>query len=163
MLGIEFQHHSALEDARAAGEILLRAILQTGLDIADWIVRVTRPISGGFAGESGRCARDGNPESPLFGETIVFTGTLSLTRTEAADHAANAGCDVANSVTKTTTLLVVGDQDIRQLAGNEKSSKHRKAEQLILKGQAIRILTETDFAHLIGAEKRPCQADSTAL
>ena len=151
MLGIEFQHHAALEDARAAGEILLRAIVQTGLSVADWLVRVTRPINSTSA--SGYVAREGNPEGVLFGETVVFTGTLSLARSEAADLAAKVGCDVAGSVTKATTLLVVGDQDIRMLAGNEKSSKHRKAEGLIAKGQAIRILTEKDFAHLIGVGK----------
>ncbi len=48
-------------------------------------------------------------------------------------------------VTKHTTLLVVGDQDLRKLNGQEKISKHRKAEQLIAKGQALRILGESDF------------------
>ena len=32
-LGIAFRHHDALEDARAAGEIVLRACRHTGLDI----------------------------------------------------------------------------------------------------------------------------------
>ena len=32
-LGIAFRHHDALEDARAAGEIVLRACQHTGLDI----------------------------------------------------------------------------------------------------------------------------------
>ena len=32
-LGITFRHHDALEDARVAGEIVLRACLYTGLDI----------------------------------------------------------------------------------------------------------------------------------
>jgi DNA polymerase-3 subunit epsilon len=46
-------------------------------------------------------------------------------------------------------MLVVGDQDMRRLAGHEKSSKHRKAEQLALKGQSIRILRESDFKKMI--------------
>ena len=46
------------------------------------------------------------------------------------------------------TLLLVGDQDVQRLAGHEKSSKHRKAEQLIQTGQPIRILRETDFREL---------------
>jgi hypothetical protein len=45
--------------------------------------------------------------------------------------------------------LVVGDQVINQLAGHEKSSKHRKAEELIAKGQPIRILGESDFRELL--------------
>ena len=44
MLGIEFQHHDAEEDARAAGEILLRAIKQTGLSVQDWLRRIEQPI-----------------------------------------------------------------------------------------------------------------------
>ena len=47
---------------------------------------------------------------------------------------------------------VVGDQDIRHLAGHEKSNKHRKAEELIAKGQPIRILAERDFAAIVGMD-----------
>jgi DNA polymerase-3 subunit epsilon len=43
----------------------------------------------------------------------------------------------------------VGDQDIRVLAGQEKSSKQRKAEELRAKGQGIRILGESDFRVLL--------------
>jgi hypothetical protein len=63
---------------------------------------------------------------PLFGETVVFTGSLTLPRREAAALAASVGCEVASGVTKSTTLLVVGDQDVRKLAGNERSSKHSR-------------------------------------
>ena len=38
-LGIAFKHHDALEDARAAGEIVLRACRKTGLDIDGWLAR----------------------------------------------------------------------------------------------------------------------------
>lgn len=138
-LGIEFQHHNAAEDARAAGEILLHAMKETGLSVDEWVVRARKSISGA------RDARDGDPEGPFYGEVAVFTGTLSMVRREAADLAAAAGCDVGESVTKTTTLLIVGDQDVRKLVGHQKSSKHRKAEKLIEKGQSIRILRESDF------------------
>ena len=36
-LGIDFRHHDAAEDARAAGEIVLRACLHTGSDIDGWL------------------------------------------------------------------------------------------------------------------------------
>lgn len=39
-LGIAFRHHDAAEDARAAGEIVLRASLHTGLDIDGWLRRI---------------------------------------------------------------------------------------------------------------------------
>lgn len=87
---------------------------------------------------------------PLFGEKLVFTGSLSMPRSEAADAASTAGCEVETSVTKHTTVLVVGDQDIHRLSGHEKSSKHRKAEDLMKKGQQIRITGESDFQRLLG-------------
>jgi DNA polymerase-3 subunit epsilon len=83
---------------------------------------------------------------------IAFTGALSMRRDEAADLAAGCGCDVAASVTERTTLLFVGDQDIRRLAGHDKSSKHRKAESLIEKGQPIRILGESDFLRMLDTD-----------
>jgi DNA polymerase-3 subunit epsilon len=152
-LGIEFQHHDALEDARAAGEILVQAIKTTGMTLAEWLERVERPICASRGGSSERISRDGNPEGPLHGEVVVFTGALLMPRRDAADLAATMGCQVAASVTKDTTLLVVGDQDLRKLSGHEKSSKHRKAEELISKGQPIRILRETDFRLLVGESR----------
>jgi DNA polymerase-3 subunit epsilon len=68
-----------------------------------------------------------------------------MPRRNAADRAHELGAAVEPSVTKHTTLLVVGDQDLSRLAGQSKSSKHRKAEQLIATGQPIRILAESDF------------------
>ena len=144
--GIEFKHHDALEDAIAAGHILLKAIAESGQDLDWWRERVRAPIS---PEASGRFARPGNPDGPLFGETIVFTGALSIPRREAVAHAVEIGCGVADTVNKKVTLLVVGDQDVLKLAGQEKSSKHRKAEALIAAGQEIRILRESDFLSLI--------------
>jgi len=144
--GLEFRHHDALEDARAAGHVLVRAIAETGLDVEQWLVRTAQPIDP----QGSKPTRSGNPEGELFGEVAVFTGALSMPRREAADMAAQAGCEVVGSVGKTTTLLIVGDQDVRRLAGREKSSKHRKAEELIAEGQTIRVLAERDFRSLIG-------------
>jgi DNA polymerase-3 subunit epsilon len=145
--GIRFKHHDAEEDARAAGEILLRAIQETGSSAADWCSLALRPTASVSSSE----VRTANPDGPLFGNVVVFTGALSIPRQEAANIASLAGCDIATGVTKHTTLLVVGDQDIRMLAGAEKSAKHRKAEELMAKGQNIRIIGESDFGHLIGA------------
>jgi DNA polymerase-3 subunit epsilon len=35
--GIEFQHHNAVDDARTAGRVLVRAIVDTGIDVDEWI------------------------------------------------------------------------------------------------------------------------------
>jgi len=152
--GIEYQAHDALEDARCAGLLVLRAIAETGLSAEQWLTRVEQPIhtsshENPFNKWPTTCKRDGNPEGEFFGDVLVFTGSLSVPRQEAADLAAAAGCRVDDGVTKPTTLLVVGDQDLRRLVGHEKSSKHTKAERLIEKGQHIRILGESDFMHIV--------------
>jgi DNA polymerase-3 subunit epsilon len=144
--GIDFRHHDAAEDARATGLILVRAIRETGMALEEWMVCVSRRI-GTTASSS--IAHEGKPEGPLHGEVAVFTGALSISRQEAANLAAIAGCEVDTGVTKKTTLLIAGDQDVRHLAaGQSKSAKHAKAEELIAKGQPIRILRETDFLSL---------------
>lgn len=145
-LGIEFAHHNAREDARAAGEVLLRAIAETGLNVEQWLERVAQPVS---PSTSQSITRKANPDGLLYGEILVFTGKLSMPRWKAADAASVAGCEVAASVTTQTTLLVIGDQDIRRLAGQEKSSKYREAEERITNGQPIRIISESDFQRLL--------------
>ena len=158
-LGIAFRHHNALEDARASAEITLRACEELELDINDWLQRVGQPIhsatsNSGRKSRSGRSVRrEGNAEGLLYGETIVFTGTLlSITRQLAADLAADAGCNVAASVTKKTTMLVVGIQDTNKLNGYDKSGGHRRAERLIEQGMEIQILSEADFCEIVGIE-----------
>ncbi|MBC8465449.1 hypothetical protein H8D57_00325 [bacterium] len=149
IIGYDFQHHNALEDAKASGYILIAAIAKTGLGIEDWIKRVKQPIDPSNVSTGGAIRREGNPEGALSGECLVFTGALEIHRKDAADFAAQIGCNVESGVTKKTTILVVGDQDVTKLAGKEKSSKHRKAEDLIAKGQPIRILRESDFKELV--------------
>jgi DNA polymerase-3 subunit epsilon len=75
-----------------------------------------------------------------------------------AEMAGEMGCDVANDVTRATTLVVVGNQDIRQLAGHSKSSKHRKAEALREKGLAIRVISESDFQRIVKSAKELANA-----
>lgn len=145
--GIEFRHHNAEDDARAAGLILVHAMRHTGLGVQDWLTRVKGPID-----PRAKASRPGNPDGPLVGEVVVFTGALSMPRRTASELAASAGCDVATTVGKRTTVVVVGDQDLRSRAVNERSAKLRKAEALISKGQAIRILGESDFRALVDAK-----------
>ena len=145
-LSIEFHHHNAKEDARAAGEILLRAIAKTGFTVEQWLDRTAKPIN---LLSLTPVSKSGNPDGPLFGEKLVFTGALSMPRREAADLAAAAGCEVDSGISKYTTVLVVGDQDIARLSGQEKSSKHRKAEELMAQGQRIRIIGESDFRRIL--------------
>ena len=140
-IGYNFQHHHALEDAKAAGHVMLAAMSESGLDLPGWIQRVEQPIDLSSAAP---IRRDGKAHGPMYGEVVVFTGALSVSRAQAADMAAAIGCQVGSGVTKHTTILVVGDTDVARLNGHEKSSKHRKAEQL-----GVRIIRETDFMEMV--------------
>jgi len=144
---IQFKHHDAAEDAKATGIVLVYALGDSAVTIDEWL---TLSNSQFHAKPRETISRHGDPQGQFAGEVIVFTGALSMPRQEAADMAAAAGFEVGAGVTKHTTLLVVGDQDIGRLApGQTKSSKHLKAEALIAKGQPIRILCETDFREMV--------------
>lgn len=146
-LNIKFEHHDALEDAITAGLVVIKASEISNLKIEEWFKRIGQPIFK-YKNGSSTIYLDGNPEGQLFGENLVFTGALSIPRNEAGIIASKIGCKVTNSVTKITTMLVVGIQDNTKLGCYEKSSKHRKAEELIEKGNYIRILSENDFVEI---------------
>lgn len=69
-IGYEFQHHNALEDAKAAGHVLLAAMAETGLDLEGVLRRVRQPIDPSSASSAGAIRREGNSDGPLFGEGI---------------------------------------------------------------------------------------------
>jgi DNA polymerase-3 subunit epsilon len=149
----DFKHHDALEDAKAAAHVLLSAMIEGNLDVEGWLERVKQPIAN--SGSPGQpIKRRGNPEGTLYGEILVFTGALQMPRRQAAGLAASVGCQVSSGVTKNTTILVVGDHDIKRLSGHGKSSKHRKAEELIANGVPIRIIGESDFKELVRLSDR---------
>ncbi len=156
-LGIVFKHHDAAEDARAAGLLMLRAIADGGATLQHWVDEIGYEFTVSTAPRrirpptATKVARQGDGSGPMVGETIVFTGALQISREAAANEAALAGCDVADNVTKKTTILVVGDQDLRYTRGQEKSTKHRKAENMIASGAPIRIVGESDFLLMVRA------------
>ena len=152
-LGYSFNHHDALEDAKASAYILISAIKEKENTIDDWLVSVNNPILSNAKSYGKSVSKEGNPDGHLFGEVLVFTGSLQIPRREASMLASQIGCKVENIVTKKTSLLVVGDQDINRLSGKKKSSKHIKAEKLKVKGRNIRILKESDFIALYESNK----------
>ena len=79
------------------------------------------------------------------GERVVFTGSFETSKRDAVDKASEAGAAVDPGLTKKTTILVIGGSSVGNFAGHDKSSKHRKAEQLMEVGHPIRILSEADF------------------
>jgi DNA ligase (NAD+) len=80
-------------------------------------------------------------EGPLAGETLVITGTLAtMTRDEAREAARAAGATVTDSVSRKTTLLVVGA---------EAGSKLRRAEEL-----GVPVIDEDEFRRRLGVGAR---------
>lgn len=144
-LQYDYKAHDALEDAKAAGQVLLAAMRDTGLDLDGWLDRVHRPV---HSPQHTKITAEGNPNGPLFGEVLVFTGALEIQRRDAAAIAANLGCEVAAGVTKKTTMLVVGNRDKYGVPRTEKTGKERRAEELMRAGQPIRVLHESDFKRL---------------
>jgi DNA polymerase-3 subunit epsilon len=149
-LGIKFSHHhDALADARAAGEVLCKVIQYTNNNLSELRFIAGFPVDTTVDNVPlPTVKRQGDQSGPLAGNVIVFTGELCMPRLHAAQLAAKLGCTVEEGVNKRTTILVVGCQDLTRLAGKDKSSKHIKAEQLIEKGQTIRIMTEEEFVQL---------------
>jgi len=81
---------------------------------------------------------DVNLDGPLYGKSILFTGTLSqMSREEAAKLAAGAGASLASGVSKHLNILVVGEK-----AG----SKLKKAQAL----ETVEIWSEGEFLERIG-------------
>ena len=152
-IGYTFDHHNALADAKASGHILLAAMRDSELDLDGIIQRVFQPINPTANGSTASIKREGNADGEFAGGVIVFTGALEIPRREAADIAASVGFEVAAGVTKKTTLLVVGDTDVHQLAGHEKSSKHRKAEELAAAGHPIRIIDSAPWRGVAGSDR----------
>ena len=141
-LGLAFKHHDAEEDARAAAQVTLLAEEKTGQHFSIISTFKTKSYPKPIA-------LKGNTQGPLYGHIACFTGQLTMSRLEAASFSAQAGIEVKVAMSKKVTLLIVGDQDIASPDGNAKSSKHRKAEELIENGSDIRIIGEAEFLKLI--------------
>lgn len=139
-LRLTFDHHDAGEDARAAAMVVLLAEETTGHSF-----RELASNKRDAPPRSKHVTRAGAKDAPLSGMIVVFTGALNMSRDDAANLAAARGLTVKASVTLQTNLVVVGEQDLSVLAGHTKSSKHRKAEDLIAAGHPIRIIGEDDF------------------
>ncbi|MCM1104093.1 MAG: exonuclease domain-containing protein [Clostridium sp.] len=87
---------------------------------------------------------------PLFGKICVFTGTLEkMQRRDAMQLVADLGGINADNVTKKTDFLILGNNDFCSSIKDGKSNKQKRAEELILKGADIKILSENVFYDLV--------------
>lgn len=91
-----------------------------------------------------------NTSHPLYGKTCVFTGALQrMERSIAAQIVSNIGGICSNTVTKKTDYLVLGNYDYCYTLKDNKSSKRKKAEEYVLAGIDISIISEEEFYDMI--------------
>ena len=155
---IEFQHHDALEDARATASITLEALKESGTSIREWVQALpsprvrTRTRPEWTSTVPREKVKKSGANDQLVGQRIVFTGRLAVSRKEAKRTAEEAGGEVHASVQTATTILVVGghtEANLNQMKGRSQSTKQLQAERRIAAGQQIEILTEGEFWELL--------------
>lgn len=160
--GEPLDHHHAGFDAQAAGMIFARMQEEVGYEKLEELcpptgVRTsTRRRDGSRQASPGVRANQVTAEeliaqyghSPaLVGEHVVFTGTLKRgTRSSVQQLVVAIGGAADKSLTKKTTLLVVGIPDPRRwVEGSSASSKLLKATKLRESGSPIEVISEEEF------------------
>ena len=92
---------------------------------------------------------------PLTGECVTFTGTLaSMIHRDAAVLVETYGGRAVHSVSGAVTMLVVGEEGWPLEEDGKASQKLKEATDLIAQGTDLRILSESDWLHLIGLDER---------
>ncbi len=156
-LGIGFQHHRALDDARACAEVVLQASESRGVQSLEELCALSE--NSPAAPSAGVCRRaireceeplTVNPAHPFYGRYLAFTGGLTcMTRDEAMGSVAAVGGTSGDSVSKKTDYLVVGGLYSATFAEGYHTGKLKKALTLSSQGVPIDILTEDDFVRLL--------------
>lgn len=169
-LGFEFNHHDALADAIACGNILFNIseeLKTNDINEISRLIGVTlgRVDKNGYKPSSNKSSvlkksnrqvskqnekKTKNLNFTAFeNEVVVFTGGLnSMTRDEAARLVKKLRGSVGGSVTRKTTCVVTNTKDIDDLQIDEMSNKLKKTIELREKGQNIKILNEETFLKL---------------
>ena len=167
-------HHDATSDAVACANILIQICQQNQINSFDELTKKLKISSGELSPNSYypfscKINRDAIPkqlfetlpekheydeEHPFFGKRIVFTGALSkLGRNDAKKIVENIGGIVTpDTLSNKTNYLVVGTYDYNQFGEGFKSSKLKKAEDLIASGKELEIISEIDFFKMVHTE-----------
>lgn len=153
-------HHNALDDAVACANVALCCVRSVGCES----LRVFLKQEGfpqtdfhrrnNFNRFQRKSVRLGDVHAtvdqfdlthPLYQKTLVFTGDLSIDRSEAVQLAVNKGAVVKSGVSGKTQIVVLG----RRENGAAMSSKEKKARELIAAGKELRLLNEEEFLALV--------------
>lgn len=141
------EHFGSLEALEQADEAALASVPGVGPEIAASVARffrqdetkeVLRKLRQAGVEPPPEPPRPRPSTSPFAGKTVVFTGTLTgLTRAEAEEVVRNLGGKTAGSVSKSTGLVV---------AGEDAGSKRAKAEEL-----GVTVISEEVFRAMLEA------------
>ena len=164
-LGIKFEgHHKADNDSLGCAELLLKCLEIDGGALEDmegkynfhrgkfapntFIAHQTnkKHTKADVLGSLEEHPELADEDNYFYGKNVCFTGTCMYgTRKELLQKIKDIGGIPADSVTKKTEVLVVGQQDYRVVGDSGMSNKQKKALQLLEKGQDIEILSESEF------------------
>ncbi|MCW2898706.1 MAG: polymerase-3 subunit epsilon [Streptosporangiaceae bacterium] len=161
------RHHEAGADALACAHIVVELSRRQNADSLSDLLGRLQVLTGRLetaawrgcraaltaASRPPEAAADADPEHPLFGQVMVFTGALSIRRQDVWDAVAGCGAVVEPGVNKRTTLLVVGDGFTGHDPADFWTGKAAKATKWRAKGHRIEVLTEADLVDLL-AETR---------
>ena len=87
----------------------------------------------------------------ISGNSFAFTGDLStMSRKRAQEEVLRKGGSIPSSVTRELNYLVVGNLDSPLLSKKaKKGKKFLKAEELNLRGETIKLITEGQFIDML--------------
>lgn len=173
-LGIKHDdEHRAGSDAEACAKIFAYTMDKSGVETVDEFLKMYEYHRGEFHNDgtfkpfrrsytsSSKSERKkaseyiGDPSkidenNYFFGKSVCFTGKCSSgTRAELLQKIADVGGIPVGSVTSSTDVLVVGQQDYRVVGGDGMSSKQEKAMRMIDAGKDIEIMSEAEFLRMM--------------
>ncbi len=156
-----FEHHNALEDAKACANIITYFVQNNELESIEVFCKnhdfkIGKLKKNGFVkrhrSKATKISLDYsniNPreDSIFFDKTICFTGKLQkYTRKEVAQVVTNIGATWVDGVTKDVNYLVIGNlENLEKATGYKESSKIKRAKANAKKGLPIQILSEVEF------------------
>ncbi len=148
--------HRALADSQACFELFCKLrdyAKENNIDVA-----LARPRYVPRGGSQRAIPLEQNKEintaHPFYMKTVVITGELKrFMRAAARTSVENVGGLTSESVTKKTDFLVLGDYSKVRSIKDGKSLKLKRAEELILQGYDLQILSEDVFIEMLESEE----------
>jgi DNA ligase (NAD+) len=128
-----------LAGTHGVGETIAHAVVSGLLEVRPAIEALRKHVT---VSETRTQAQGGRP---LSGKSFVFTGKLqTLARSEAEQRVRALGGAVLSAVSKSVSVLVLGQEK-----DGAKSTKQKAAEKLLAAGEPIKILSEDELLALL--------------